>query len=218
MPWRMAICLGSLAQVSASRICFLRTSHLPSGESVATMCTRMASKMPMQSVCNRMDMASSSSVRAGYFALGIFVISSHGSLEEDAPPFLPGSVSRSEKWKLSQSGHHASTVAMSPLKLEMTVGRHTRPPPSTSIVLVTRSGIDISLLSPRPLSLRKPETIGRSRSSSHAAAHASAPSQPCAVMCSSSCAYIAGVKTVFTDTSRSPGSDTNDSMLSMSTA
>mmetsp|Transcript_9117 Transcript_9117/g.23888 ORF Transcript_9117/g.23888 Transcript_9117/m.23888 type:complete len:331 (-) Transcript_9117:380-1372(-) len=176
--WMMSSCLDSLACVRLSRICVLRTSHLPSGERVETICTRTASKMARHSVCSRTDIASSSSVSAGYLERGILPRSSHGSFDDGGAPFLPGTSRRSENIKSRHSGHHLVTVGICPEKLEITVGRYAHSPPTISIVFVMRSGIDISRLSPRPLSLRKPLTIGLSPISAHAAAHASAPSQP----------------------------------------
>ena len=99
---------------------------------------------------------------------------------------------------------------MSPAKQLITVGR-LRTPRRVLIVLVMRSGIDASRLSPSVLSFMKPETILRGAySASHRAATSSIPGQPCATISALSSAHIAGVNTVETATSRAPGASMND--------
>ena len=196
-----------------------RATHLPSGVSVWSMCTRIASKTARQTVCSRTEIASSSSVSAGYLERGIFVRSSQGNLFEDGAPLWPGTVMLSSNMNFFHSGHHFSTVGMSSKELEMTDGRYallSSPHLRTSIVLVMRSGIDMSRLSPRPLSLMKPLTMGRLARSSHALVHCSEPSKPAFVMSSSSSLYIASVKTFCTGSSKVPGSEMRRSTSSIS--
>ena len=112
--------------------------------------------------------------------------------------------------KSFQLAHHLAVVVMSPAKQLITVGR-LRTPRRVLIVLVMRSGIDASRLSPSVLSFMKPETILRGAYSfSHRAATSSIPGQPCATISALSSAHIAGVNTVETATSRAPGASMND--------
>ena len=112
--------------------------------------------------------------------------------------------------KSFQLAHHLAVVVMSPAKQLITVGR-LRTPRRVLIVLVMRSGIDASRLSPSVLSFMKPETILRGAySASHRAATSSIPGQPCATISALSSAHIAGVNTVETATSRAPGASMND--------
>mmetsp|Transcript_17429 Transcript_17429/g.56234 ORF Transcript_17429/g.56234 Transcript_17429/m.56234 type:complete len:239 (-) Transcript_17429:625-1341(-) len=58
----------SLCRLSASHISCRSCCHRPLGDTLFTMCTRMASKMAWLSVCSGRLIASSSALTAGYFA------------------------------------------------------------------------------------------------------------------------------------------------------
>ena len=62
--WRL-----TLRRFKLSHICCCNRCHLPPGETLLTMCTRTASKMACANVCSGTEIASSSTVRAGYLCV-----------------------------------------------------------------------------------------------------------------------------------------------------
>ena len=78
----------------------------PPGDSVHTTCSITASQMARQSAWSGTDIASSSSLSAGYLARGIFEISSHGRLLALPPP-LTATSSRVSNMKADQAAHLA---------------------------------------------------------------------------------------------------------------
>ena len=61
--------LLTLRRFKLSHICCCNRCHLPPGETLLTMCTRTASKMACANVCSGTEIASSSTVRAGYLCV-----------------------------------------------------------------------------------------------------------------------------------------------------
>mgnify|MGYP007107843256 CR=1 FL=1 len=77
-----------------------------------------------------------------------------------APP-LPAMLSGRSNMKAFQHGHHVATLPMSSRQQLIGVGRFSTVPSAVVIVLVTRSGIEVSRFSPSPLSCMKPAMICR---------------------------------------------------------
>mmetsp|Transcript_8111 Transcript_8111/g.23804 ORF Transcript_8111/g.23804 Transcript_8111/m.23804 type:complete len:228 (+) Transcript_8111:459-1142(+) len=73
-----------------------------------SMCTRMASKMAQQRACSGRLMASSSSVRAGYFARGMGLSIAQGRVFWTPPPFA-GLSSSCSNMNAFQAAHHCGT-------------------------------------------------------------------------------------------------------------
>jgi len=88
-------------------------SHSPPGSSVQTMCSITASHTARHSACSGTDIASSSSLSAGYLARGIVEISSHGRLLAVPPPLTTTS-SPASNMKDDHAAHHLGSVLMSP--------------------------------------------------------------------------------------------------------
>mmetsp|Transcript_102006 Transcript_102006/g.277277 ORF Transcript_102006/g.277277 Transcript_102006/m.277277 type:complete len:250 (+) Transcript_102006:526-1275(+) len=105
---RMLIVSATLLVESVLHRDILTPCHVV-GPTALSMCTRMASKMAQQSVCSGTLIASSLSVRAGYFARGIVSSMLHGLAFLDPPP-LAGTSSSRENIHDFQASHQ---VAMS---------------------------------------------------------------------------------------------------------
>mmetsp|Transcript_3165 Transcript_3165/g.6687 ORF Transcript_3165/g.6687 Transcript_3165/m.6687 type:complete len:215 (-) Transcript_3165:415-1059(-) len=196
----MAFVLSSFRLLSASHICNLSVCHFPGvGETVVTMCTRIASKIAWQSVCSGIEMASSSAVMAGYLDCLIFCSIAAGRVTALE---VPCSLSVKLNMKFFHSRHHFRIEDMSPSKQLITVGRYTTPCERVLMVFVTRSGIEVSRLSPRDLSLRNPEMMCRlERSSIQRVSVSSRPLHPSAAIRSRSSLNWLCLKTSRTGTS-----------------
>jgi len=120
----------------------------------------MQSKMAWHNTWRGMEMASSSGVMAGYL-LDRMGDSISCTLSVSLP-VLVLIVSGVSNMNVDHWSHHMGRVERSPAYMLIVVGRHTGSLlPSTLMVFVMRSGMDVRRLLPRLLSLRKVEIILR---------------------------------------------------------
>mmetsp|Transcript_29814 Transcript_29814/g.70860 ORF Transcript_29814/g.70860 Transcript_29814/m.70860 type:complete len:256 (-) Transcript_29814:475-1242(-) len=131
------------------------------GATVLRMCTSTPSKIARANTWRGMEMASSSTLMAGYLEFLIGWIICTGAMQLYTPGHRRSSVCTSE-WNMKSSHifHHLSTLPMFASNMLITLGRM-KMRPSLLMVLVMRSGIEISRLLPMALSLRNSLTASR---------------------------------------------------------
>mmetsp|Transcript_63197 Transcript_63197/g.199646 ORF Transcript_63197/g.199646 Transcript_63197/m.199646 type:complete len:226 (-) Transcript_63197:171-848(-) len=180
------------------------TACQESGATVFSMCTRMASKMAQHRACSGTLIASSLSVTAGYFALGILLRSVQGRALFEPPP-LAGNSSSASNMKAFHCAHHVGMSGSGREQLLITVGRQALSPLARSMVFVKRSGIDASRFAPICLSFRKVLMMRLlEKSERHSSRVSSTPDHPSAAMAVASSSNRASGKTEETSTSWSP--------------
>mmetsp|Transcript_28693 Transcript_28693/g.67126 ORF Transcript_28693/g.67126 Transcript_28693/m.67126 type:complete len:201 (+) Transcript_28693:815-1417(+) len=148
---------SSLCKCSALHSDVRRPCHVDDAI-VLSMCTRMASKTARHRIWRGIEICCSSAVMAGYL-LWRMGSSSLATTWGPWPRMRSDTTSTVvANMKDRHCAHHVSTLPSSPWKQLMTVGRRSTPPARVLMVFVTRSGMLASLLAPRLLSFRKPDT------------------------------------------------------------
>mmetsp|Transcript_25331 Transcript_25331/g.64213 ORF Transcript_25331/g.64213 Transcript_25331/m.64213 type:complete len:204 (+) Transcript_25331:963-1574(+) len=186
---RSSLCVCSALHSEVRRPCHVAEAI------VLSMCTRMASKTARQRIWRGMLICCSSAVMAGYL---LWRIGSRSRATTWGPfPLILSETTSTVvvNMKERHCDHQSSTLPSSPWKQLMTVGRRSTPPARVLIVFVTLSGMLASLLAPRLLSLRKPETACRDRYSvRHSRSTSPKSVKPTPLMSSSKVQNISSVK------------------------